>query len=63
MVRQILLWFFRNRQTGAITVAQAPNLARVRVTSFLTQARGTRSPPDARRCRQVGLPLALRAAP
>jgi len=26
MVRQILLCFFRNRQTGAITVAQAPNL-------------------------------------
>jgi hypothetical protein len=26
MPRQILQWFFRNRQTGAITVAQAPNL-------------------------------------
>jgi hypothetical protein len=26
MVRQILLWFFRNRLTGAITFAQAPNL-------------------------------------
>jgi hypothetical protein len=23
---QILLWFFRNRETGAITIAQAPNL-------------------------------------
>jgi hypothetical protein len=26
MPRQILQWFFRNRRTGAITVAQAPNL-------------------------------------
>jgi hypothetical protein len=26
MLRQVLQWFFRNRQTGAITVAQAPNL-------------------------------------
>ena len=26
MARQVLQWFFRNRQTGAITVAQAPNL-------------------------------------
>ena len=26
MPRQILQWFFRNRQTGAITVTQAPNL-------------------------------------
>ncbi len=25
-VRQILQWFFRNRETGAITIAQAPNL-------------------------------------
>jgi hypothetical protein len=25
MPRQVLQWFFRNRQTGAITVAQAPN--------------------------------------
>ena len=23
---QILQWFFRNRETGAITIAQAPNL-------------------------------------
>ena len=26
MLRRFLQWFFRNRQTGAITVAQAPNL-------------------------------------
>lgn len=26
MLSRILQWFFRNRQTGAITVAQAPNL-------------------------------------
>lgn len=26
MIRQALVWFFRNRQTGAITIAQAPNL-------------------------------------
>jgi hypothetical protein len=26
MPRRILLWFFRNRRTGAITIAQAPNL-------------------------------------
>jgi hypothetical protein len=26
MMRQFLRWFFRNRQTGAITIAQAPNL-------------------------------------
>lgn len=26
MVRRILRWFFRNRETGAITIAQAPNL-------------------------------------
>jgi hypothetical protein len=26
MPRQVLQWFFRNCQTGAITVAQAPNL-------------------------------------
>ena len=27
MVRRLLLWCFRNRETGAITVAQTPNLA------------------------------------
>jgi hypothetical protein len=27
VVRRILLWWFRNRETGAITVAQTPNLA------------------------------------
>jgi hypothetical protein len=27
MMRRFLVWFFRNRETGAITVAQAPNLA------------------------------------
>lgn len=27
MMRRLLLWFFENRETGAITVAQAPNLA------------------------------------
>ena len=26
-IRKILQWFFRNRQTGAITIAQAPNLS------------------------------------
>jgi hypothetical protein len=26
MLHRILQWFFRNRRTGAITVAQAPNL-------------------------------------
>jgi hypothetical protein len=26
-IRQLLQWFFRNRETGAITIAQAPNLA------------------------------------
>jgi hypothetical protein len=26
MLRQFGQWFFRNRQTGAITIAQAPNL-------------------------------------
>ena len=25
-MRRILLWLFRNRDTGAITIAQAPNL-------------------------------------
>ena len=25
MVRKILQWFFRNRETGVITIAQAPN--------------------------------------
>src|ERR1700710_94527 len=25
-IRQLLKWFFRNRETGAITIAQAPNL-------------------------------------
>jgi hypothetical protein len=27
MMRRFLRWFFRNRETGAITIAQAPNLA------------------------------------
>ena len=27
MTQQFLQWFFRNRQTGAITIAQAPNPA------------------------------------
>jgi hypothetical protein len=27
MVRKFLLWFFRNRETGEITIVQAPNLA------------------------------------
>jgi uncharacterized membrane protein YhhN len=26
MMRQYLQWFFRNRVTGAVTIAQAPNL-------------------------------------
>ena len=26
MVRKFLLWCFRNRETGAITIAQTPNL-------------------------------------
>jgi hypothetical protein len=26
MARQFLRWFFQNRETGAITIAQAPNL-------------------------------------
>ena len=26
MMGQILSWFFRNRETGAVTIAQAPNL-------------------------------------
>ena len=26
MVRRLLLWCFRNRETGAITIAQTPNL-------------------------------------
>ncbi len=26
MMREALQWFFRNRQTGAITIGQAPNL-------------------------------------
>jgi hypothetical protein len=26
MLRQFGQWFFRSRQTGAITIAQAPNL-------------------------------------
>lgn len=25
-MRQILVWFFRNRENGAITIAQSPNL-------------------------------------
>jgi hypothetical protein len=32
VVRRFLLWCFRNRETGAITVAQTPNLA---LTVFL----------------------------
>jgi hypothetical protein len=37
-MRRLLLWFFRNRETGAITIAQAPNLALwiVIVASVLT---------------------------
>jgi hypothetical protein len=27
MMRRFLRWFFRNRETGAITIAQAPNFA------------------------------------
>jgi len=27
MISRALQWFFRNRETGAITIAQAPNLA------------------------------------
>jgi hypothetical protein len=27
VVRRLLLWCFRNRETGAITIAQTPNLA------------------------------------
>ena len=26
MMRRLLLWFFQNRKTGAITIAQAPNI-------------------------------------
>ena len=26
MMRRVLRWFFSNRETGAITIAQAPNL-------------------------------------
>lgn len=26
MMRQFLQWFLRNRETGAVTIAQAPNL-------------------------------------
>jgi hypothetical protein len=26
MMRQFFQWFFRNRETGAVTIAQAPNL-------------------------------------
>jgi hypothetical protein len=26
MMRQVLWWFFRNRETGAITIAQTPNI-------------------------------------
>jgi len=34
-VRRFLLWCFRNRETGAITVAQTPNLA---LSVFLVSA-------------------------
>jgi hypothetical protein len=27
MMRQFLRWFFQNRETGVITIAQAPNLS------------------------------------
>ena len=27
LIRRFLLWFFQNRETGAITIAQAPNLS------------------------------------
>jgi len=27
MMRKFFLWFFRNRETGEITIVQAPNLA------------------------------------
>ena len=27
MMRRFLLWFFKSRETGAITIAQTPNLA------------------------------------
>ena len=27
MMRRVFRWFFQNRETGAITIAQAPNLA------------------------------------
>jgi hypothetical protein len=27
MMRRFLRWFFQNRETGAITIAQAPNLS------------------------------------
>ena len=26
MIRRILVWFFRNRHTGSLTIVQAPNL-------------------------------------
>jgi hypothetical protein len=35
VVRRFLLWCFRNRETGAITVAQTPNLA---LSAFLVAA-------------------------
>jgi hypothetical protein len=34
-VRRLLLWCFRNRETGSITVAQTPNLA---LSVFLVSA-------------------------
>jgi hypothetical protein len=27
MMRRLLFWFFQNRNTGAITIVQAPNLS------------------------------------
>ena len=49
MLRQVLQCFFRNRQTGAITVAQAPNLVLwivivAAVARWIWPSEGTLSP-------------------
>src|SRR6202035_2645607 len=63
-VRRLLLWCFRNRETGAITVAQTPNLALTGqgngAMKTLTLAALAMTLRAARRPACMGLPVDLR---
>jgi hypothetical protein len=60
MMRRFLQWFFRNRETGAITIAQAPNLALW--ISPQTKCRQNRSSPPSRQPSGIRSNPALRKA-